>query len=78
MTKENEAATIPASWFEFLATGEIPDFPAKGKYKTWDESWNPTGHADQPQYSGQMPETFPPEWAPAMCFLATRRSKADG
>ena len=57
-------------WLHFLTTGEIPDFPERGKYRAWDKSWNPIGYADEPQYRGQQPTRFPPEWSAAQCFLA--------
>lgn len=37
------------------------NFPEKGKYRTWDKSWNPTGYADEPQHSGQGPIVYPPD-----------------
>lgn len=35
------------------------DFPEKGRYRTWDEHWNPSGFSDEPQYRGQQPVTYP-------------------
>lgn len=52
-----EMKTIPAS------------FPNKGKFRTWDKHWNPTGYADAPQYPGQQPTRFPEDWTPMQCFL---------
>jgi len=66
MTHEGQ----PDLWRHYLETGVIPDFPEKGKYRMWDKAWNPAGYADSPQYRGQQPMRFPPDWAPAMCFMA--------
>jgi hypothetical protein len=61
------------SFDQFMATGVIPDFPEKGRYRVYSHSWNPTGYADEPQYAGQLPTRFPPEWTPFQCFIAARR-----
>jgi hypothetical protein len=45
------------------------DFPEKGKYRTWDKHWNPTGYADTPHHRGQLPERFPPDALPIEAHL---------
>jgi len=68
----------PDSWRQYLETGVIPDFPEKGKYRTWDKAWNPTGFTDDPQYPGQQTCRFPLDWSPAMCFMASARERTVG
>lgn len=35
------------------------DFPNKGRFRTWDKDWNPTGFSDEPQHRGQVPLNYP-------------------
>ncbi|TNE38331.1 MAG: hypothetical protein EP345_17625 [Sphingomonadales bacterium] len=62
------------SWIEAFRTGIIPDFPERGLYRIWDHHWNPSGYADVAQYPGQMPECYPLDWSPIMCFLVSKNS----
>lgn len=61
-----------------ISTGEIPDFPEKGKYHAWTSSWEPNGLSDEPQYAGQQPIRFPLDWTPAQCALAAHHLEAGG
>jgi hypothetical protein len=48
------------------------DFPNKGKFRTYDKAWNPTGWANEPQYVGQQPLRFPEDWKPDECFAGRK------
>lgn len=46
----------------------IPDFAEKGLYRQYDKAWRFVGYTAEPQYPGQQPTRFPPEWSPFDCF----------
>lgn len=50
------------------------DFPSTGRFRTWDQHWNPTGYADVAQYPGQQPLRFPEDWTPFECVMASGAS----
>jgi hypothetical protein len=45
------------------------DFPEKGRYRTWDKNWNPTGFSDEPHHKGQPPIAYPLDASPLEAFL---------
>ncbi len=65
MTKPS--AKVEAEFSHYRRTGEVPDFPERGKYQIWDKSWNRVGLADAPQYSGQQPFKYPLDWPAGYC-----------
>ena len=64
--------SMSGTWTQFLDTGEVPDFPEKGRYRVWDKSWNPIGYTDEPSHAGQQPTRYPEEWTPAQCHVASQ------
>lgn len=53
------------------------DFPNKGKFRVYDKSWNHVGYADEAQYRGQLPITYPEDWTPLECFAGSRLAQPE-